>query len=129
MQRKIKETQIINKRYIGNMNTTLLEYEEQNNTLDKIYLLSTEEAEKYFANDADRMAYATNYTWNRVKPYLYRHTKNEKTGGVKWWLRDCNKTVARACYNVVDGDGSISDYILYSSAQGVGVRPAMWIKL
>ena len=45
------------------------------------------------------------------------------------YLRDSNFGGFRANYNVVDGDGSISDYQLWSSAEGVGVRPAMWIKL
>ena len=100
-----------------------------NDTLDKVFCLSIKEAEEYFNTNQDRMADATDYAMNNVKSYAYRHFKNENAGGVKWWLRDSSFGGFDANYNVVDGDGSISDYQLISYAEGVGVRPAMWIKL
>ena len=100
-----------------------------NDTLDKVFCLSIKEAEEYFNSDQDRIADATDFVLDNVKSYAYRHFKNDNSGGVKWWLRDSCFGGFEANYNIVDGDGSISDYQLASRAEGVGVRPAMWIKL
>jgi len=128
IQHNIKTVIIKNKQYMRPE-----EYNEQNidlnDTVDKIFCLNVEEAKKYFCTDQDRIATATFYADKKVKRYAYNHFKNHKTEGVKWWLRDSIRGGAAARYNVVDGDGTISDYQLLSNAEGVGVRPAMWIKL
>ena len=112
----IKEITIQNKGFMPP-----LEYNNQdfsnNDSMDKIFILSMDEASKYFDSDSDRIAYASDYVWKRINPYLYRHSKNEKTGGIKWWLRDTNIGGSASHYNVVDGDGSISDYQLISYAE------------
>ena len=124
----IKEVLIKNKKFPHSKDRDKCDI-DSNDTMDKIFCLNIEEANKYFDSDQKRMAFATTYAESRVKYYAYRHFKNIKTGGVKWWLRENNFGGYRANYNIVDGDGSVSDCRLWSSAEGVGVRPAMWIKL
>ena len=80
-----------------------------NNTTDKVFLLSTDEARKYFSSDADRIA------------------RNQDGSGVWWWLRSPgnNGNIAAGVY----GGGGIymdSSYVYFTSG---GVRPALWLKL
>ena len=80
-----------------------------NNTTDRIFLLSVDEANQYFDNDAARSCRG----W--------------------WWLRtpveNLDKYHYRYHYTVysVSDRGIIST--LYSFNESLGVRPAMWIDL
>lgn len=88
-------------------------------TEDKVFLLSIEEARTLFRDDADRIC----------KPSALAVKKavgiDKNTGNTSWWLRTngCQGSTA-----FVDKDGSIQEYgfdktFLY----GMPVRPAMWI--
>ncbi|MCL2079119.1 MAG: DUF6273 domain-containing protein [Oscillospiraceae bacterium] len=81
-----------------------------NNTVDKIFLLSIDEAQQYFANDSARVAY-------------------ESDGRARWWwLRSPGIDANYVAY--VDYEyGSISDFGMSSDDYSYGVRPAMWVKL
>lgn len=77
-------------------------------TIDKVFLLSIEEAEKYFSNNAERMITTT---------------RGEKCW---WWLRTpCDDYTAAYVYydGEINGAGSDVDNAEFS------VRPAMWINL
>lgn len=78
-------------------------------TDDNIFLLSVEEAKRYFHSDNDRIC-----------PYL----KGGK--GVGWWLRT-NGSI-RDYIAIVDANGSIDGRDRYCTDK-TGVRPAMWVNL
>ena len=95
------------------------------NTLDKIFLLSIEEAEQYFASDNDRKTLATDSsTFDSIEqPY-----------SCGWWLRSngYNDDKSSAFYDsyaaCVDASGSVNykgEIVKYDA----GIRPAMWIDI
>jgi len=76
-------------------------------TTDKVFLLSTDEARKYFADDSDRIAtYEGKNAW--------------------WWLRSPGSLSHNAAIVGVDGD--IYEGGSHVGGQ-VGVRPALWLSL
>lgn len=99
-----------------------------NPTMDKIFLLSIPEAEKYFASDEDRKCAPTEYA---IKQGVIISTENSVDDGVAcWWtLRSLGDVQTYAFNARVRSDGSIDNYgvnVYYSCG---GVRPAMWINL
>lgn len=92
-----------------------------NDTQDKIYIFSTEEAAKYFKTDAERVCYPTPYA--RSKPNVWI----EDVGSVWWWLRTPGEFADDA--TTVNTDGKI-DYKdgMVNSPTGT-VRPVMWISI
>ena len=92
-----------------------------NDTEDKIFLLSLAEAQKYFADDEARMAYATDYAAEK------NAWVSDFTGASWWWLRSPGKDGTRAA--AISYGGSIyPDGINAFSARGA-VRPALTISL
>ena len=86
-------------------------------TSDNVFLLSKEEAEKYFANDDSRRCKATDYA---VKNGAWVASIN---GYSWWWLRSPNYD---SVY-FVDNDGDVYYGYVYDNS-GV-VRLALWINL
>ena len=105
-------------------------------TIDKIFLLSIEEAEKYFGNSDD-------YRKNRVKSDIdektgkenSRYISNDHDSGRKlekdhfsymgWWLRSPGESKYKSAYVNKDGHIIVSgEYITNHK----NIRPAMWIK-
>jgi hypothetical protein len=79
-----------------------------NDTGDKIFLLSVGEAKKFFEDDDDRKA-------------------TYKGDAVRWWLRSPCRYSLRA--PIVDRDGNagiLGDYVTNGSG---GVRPALWLNM
>ena len=97
-----------------------------NPTVDRVFLLSIDEAERYFQRDKDRMAEATPYAVSR-----YRQTDSYKRFGDKvlgwWWLRSPGDgSGGAACVRPGGGflvDGRSVHYGI------VAVRPALWLNL
>ena len=79
-------------------------------TVNKLFLLSIDEAEKYFSSDEDRIAMILGSTTNG-----------------SWWLRSPGATSYSVAY--VSKDGSIPYQGIRPMKNGIGVRPAMWIDL
>ncbi|MDR0272494.1 MAG: DUF6273 domain-containing protein [Clostridiales bacterium] len=76
-------------------------------TLDKIFLLSADEAERYFNNDSARRA------------------RNLNGARQEWWLRTyAGFTTYMA---IVDRSGSVDDSGKGGNFYSLGVRPAMWL--
>lgn len=99
-----------------------------NDTEDKVFLLSFEEAKTLFANNKDRWNKATEYTKAR-DAFAYK-THDAKYNNASWWLRSpCSGcTVSR----VGDGGGIAAGG--FSSAREVAcalkaIVPAIYIKL
>jgi hypothetical protein len=101
-----------------------------NDTTDKVFLLSVEEAERYFPDDAARRAkvdidghiLAAVCTANGLDESFLPADKYWF-----WWLRTPGEYGYQA--RTVDGDGAIYDEghtVYYTDG---GVRPAMWITL
>ena len=95
------------------------------NTTDKVFLLSIEEAEKYFATDESR----------KCSPTAYAEAQGAATSSEAtcyWWLRSPGGEQYNAAY--VSTEGSVNYYgnIVYSVHYYIAVvaaRPAMWIEL
>lgn len=90
-------------------------------TQDKVFLLSTTEAHKYFDSDISRQCAPTNYT---VACGAEVTTSN---GNCIWWLRSPGRYQdGAAC---VYSSGGIYIYGLSSFNSYPAVRPALWIDL
>lgn len=91
-----------------------------NATNDKVFLLSIEEAKKYFASNNARKCDPTKY--------VTEHCINiDGNSNNCWWLRTSGSTQSCAAYVV--SDGSISYYGCHVGGSYYAVRPAMWISL
>ena len=88
-------------------------------TSDNVFLLSKEEAGKYFSNAEARKCEPTEYA---VKNGVYI-----RNGYILWWLRSPDSFDSRNVY-YVDSGGRIVDYFSVNCDFGV-VRPALWINL
>ena len=92
-----------------------------NSTLDKIFLLSISEANKYFSSDTAR----------ECKPTAYAKKNgafvNKYDGNSMWWLRFPGFNQKYAAYVYPDGDvndfGDDVDRCIYA------VRPVLWVNL
>ena len=86
---------------------------------DNLFLLSEEEAEKYFANDESRKCKATEYA-------IKQGADVADNGYSYWWLRSL---ITNSSYSIycVDVDGDIQDDRIYHDSRVF--RPALWIEL
>ena len=93
----------------------------ENSTVDMVFLLDKEEAERYFSMDDERQAAATPYV-KEQGIYI-----NKKTRQSPWWLRSSGYDG----YNVanVNEDGSIYSYGNCIEHEKIGIRPALWMSL
>ena len=94
-------------------------------TADKVFVLSTEEAEKYFYSDSDRMAAATDYAKSRGS-YTHKNHKLPNGDLTSWyWLRTPGETSKKAARVFNSGEIDYKGFpVGYSK---VSVRPAIWI--
>ena len=90
-------------------------------TSDNVFLLSKEEAEKYFVDDEARRCKATDYAKNNGA-YV-----NSDNGYSYWWLRSPNPYGSNYVYGVFS-DGYI-DYFSNVNLDDFLARPALWINL
>ena len=88
-----------------------------NDTEEKVFLLSIEEAEKYFADDESRIAYVTKYAVD--------NGGDEDKGAGWWWLRSPGYNFEYSTY--VDSDGSVLYFGFFVRFSDEVVRPAMRI--
>ena len=86
--------------------------------VDKVFLLSKEESEKYFANNDARRCKATDYAKNNGAYVFFN--------GCIWWLRSPNSNFSNFVYCVFSA-GFILCLDFYVA--GVVARPALWINL
>jgi len=98
---------------LRNDDNPVYETEGGNDTQDRIFLLSLEEAEDYFKDDDDRKANGSGDI-NDIED-LY------------WWLRTPGKKSSEAAY--VNTDGKVIVAGVHRGADEGGVRPALWLNL
>ena len=90
-----------------------------NATTDKTFLLSIDEANKYFSSDSARQCEATAYAVANGVMVSY--------SGDWWWLRSPGDYQSDAAY--VSGAGSVSCDGRSVHLGAIAVRPALWINL
>ena len=90
-----------------------------NNTTDKVFLLSIDEAKKYFASNSARQCTATAYA-KALGAY-------EDDGCSLWWLRSPGGHSSSAAYVTFTGSvvGNYGSYVHNAYA----VRPALWVDI
>ena len=103
-----------------------------NATNDKMFLLSIEEANKYFNNDESRIAYPTPYAKSKksVNGSLYvddDYVSTDRGGSCWWWLRSPGDNQSSAAR--VDLDGIVGSYGNFVDLDYVAVRMAFKINL
>ena len=88
---------------------------------DKVFILSEEEAERYFSKQADRVLLyndSLSGTWS---------FSNGLMTTCRWWMRGKTHDIdGRHCAPICDHDGSFGGYQTANS-QRMAVRPAMWV--
>lgn len=91
-----------------------------NDTKDKVFLLSINEAQMYFKSNESRLCKATGYA-------VYKNARVNGDGNCWWWLRSpgYNGNIA----SVVLDDGFINDSGYYAVSDNYAIRPALWITL
>lgn len=86
-----------------------------NDTLDKIFLLSYEEVNKYFLSVKDRICKPTEYALES-SPW--------SDGDSEWWLRTAGKDAT--CHTYIDCEGQYHDNYC-AGGHKLYIRPAVWI--
>mgnify|MGYP004621056637 CR=1 FL=1 len=119
-----------NKAFTTDEQTAILTTWVDANTWDKVFLLSYEEANKYFdvtekdENNLKSRAPVTEYARNKgAGSYSYSTADGAPAGS--WWLRSPGVIDGLAMYVSVDGSANSTDH--YS--KGVSVRPAIWVNI
>ncbi len=115
-QGAILTTEIFN--HTGQLNPEWSTY-GGNKTQDKVFLLSYQEAERYFANDDARMC----------KPTAYAQANGATVfgeGNCRWWLRSPGENQRRAA--LVSSNGYLGYGFSVHDVRSV-VRPAFWLNL
>ena len=92
----------------------------ENDTQDKVFLLSISEVNKYFSSADDRKCYLTTYA-NERGAWKF------PDGTCLWFLRSPGNLYKSAA--VVYNDGSVNYAGQCVSDRTYGIRPAMWIEL
>ena len=90
-----------------------------NDTTDKVFLLSIEEANKYFSSDRARQC--------RRTAYCVAQGATSNYDNCWWWLRSTGDTSDDTA--LVRTDGSVNYRGSFVSNKLIAVRPALWIDL
>lgn len=92
-------------------------------TYDNVFLLSIEEAKKYFKLSKDYMAVGTKYA---IKEGLWISSYATSVGYSVWWLRSPGKSMSSAA--VVHAAGGIGYGGDGVATRGNGLRPCIWVE-
>jgi len=109
-----------------------------NDTADSVFLLSLEEADKYFGGSGDyikrkrKINQNGKYTADVNGSYLSNVYDKSRTAEFEnetcwWWLRSPGNNTNRTAG--IDDTGCISVIGTYGSSYNGGIRPALWIKI
>ena len=92
-------------------------------TLDRIFLLSTKEFERYCTSEESRICQLTEYS------KFQKSRTGVKINGMNtwWWLRTPGENAYSASY--VGPDGTVSSSGVFVNNGYDAVRPAMWVSL
>jgi len=146
---RILETQVKNPNnlWYGLVNRIFLGAKGGNDTLDRVFLLSIEEADKYFGNSGDYLNKRRKskdgedgkYSPSGKGFYLSNDHDSDRQAPFDnmdapfwWWLRSPGSDGVFAAYVDHDGGVGVCGYPVgcsFSPNSGGGIRPAMWLKL
>ena len=88
---------------------------------DKVFLISYDEASKYFSTDDQRVANATAYAITQGVNVA------SDNASCNWWLRTLGSNTRSVTY--VKNNGTLRPIGIYDRSNGCGVRPAMWVSI
>ncbi len=91
-----------------------------NDTKDRLFLLSINEAQQYFKTDLDRACAGTEFC------YAQKDCKPQN-GNCSWWLRSPGCDLDHAA--TVDSVGDVSTDGNFANIDSDAIRPALWINL
>ena len=114
------KTKIVIATVTADKNPRWLVTHQGNNTQDKVFLLSTKEANEYFKSDSARKCKGTDYCNNKPGAFTDRYT-----GCCVWWLRSSGLISYDA--DNFNSNGHVQEDSV--SFPFYAVRPAMWIKI
>lgn len=103
----------------GRPESAYLEVVKDHETKDHVFLLSIQEAERYFTSDDDRLCKGSAYCFAQGA-----FEANDKV--CSWWLRTPGEGHYKAAF--VDTEGIIyvgGTFVNFNNA----LRPAMWLKI
>ena len=105
-----------------------------NRTQDRIFVLSFEEAEKYFKNDQSRICEVTDYAAaGQAAAYASKGMSAPPlNGNAAWWLRTPGENSLKTVFVALDGSIYYYGYgamVLFNGTAYNDVRPAFWVKL
>lgn len=106
------------------VNGTDIQISDRIDTADRIFLLSLDEVEKYYAGDKPCMCAPTEYAISQGA-WVSSSIQTEGKGNCCWWLRSPGKTDLAACS--IGSYGKVNGGIV--SRQDNAVRPALWLDL
>lgn len=105
--------------------------ERSADTTDKVFILSVEEAERYFGSDEERRCPPTLYAVDKGAYNWSEQVKNNAVLGQYartaciWWLRPYGSNKQLVPY--VSAYGKTVPFGMQCSSQYTGIRPAVWV--
>lgn len=95
-------------------------------TMDKVFLLSIKEVDKYFKGNNNGKCAATDYALKKNSEHISEDYKVAGRPCCWWWLRSPGNSGSNAAY--VYYDGSVSNFGRYVNTTYARVRPCMWVR-
>ena len=93
---------------------------KENDTEDKVFLLSYDEIRKYLVSDVERSCRATPYA-------ISKHINTDDYGNAEWWLRTLEEDEDDVM--IIESDGDISMWGTIPHGDYTAVRPAIWVSI
>lgn len=94
---------------------------------NKVFLLSVDEADRYFKDNQDRVCYATEYLKHECARDVGDNKMIEADGRCDWWLRTAYSNWSNgAIIANIDPSGGVN---MSTHDCRMGLRPACWIRL
>lgn len=93
-----------------------------NATVDRVFLLSISEVNRYFSSNSSRQCQGTEYCTMRKRGFEGLFSCPDM-----WWLRSPGDDSFRAAY--VSSDGFVNYFGDHVASDNHAVRPAMWVNL
>ena len=97
---KNADKNIIVESYLDSNDNSKFNTKGGEDTRDKLFLLSIEEAEKYFGRQEERRGYPTPYTNSKKADY----GRKDYDGSCDWWLRSPGIVLSNAAFVIEDGN-------------------------
>ncbi len=115
-----EKEKIIETKVTADAHPAFPETDQGADTKHKLFLLSVDEVNRYFADNDDRKCYASDFV-------IHEGLETESDGRCDWWLRTaCKSWSSGAVIANVDPNGMVN---MSTHNCRMGLRPACWIQL